>query len=143
MSTDNTTPTGGCFCGAVRYRVNGPLRGIVNCHCTQCQKLNGSFGAHSKALTRDIEMIHDQGLVWYQITDSASRGFCGLCGSPLFWEARGQSGTGIIAGTLDQADDLRTIGHIFVADKPGYCEINDALPQFAESSDGALPGDSL
>lgn len=143
MNTDNTTPTGACFCGAVRYRVNGPLRGIVNCHCTQCQKLNGNFGAHSKALTRDIELIDDRGLTWYQISDNARRGFCCRCGSPLFWEARGQSGTGIIAGSLDHTADLRTIGHIFVADKPGYCEINDALPQFARSSDGALAGDSL
>lgn len=143
MSTDNNAPTGGCFFGAVRYRVNGPLRGIVNCHCTQCQKLNGSYGAHCKALTRDLELIDDQGLAWYQISDHARRGFCFRCGSPLFWEARGQSGTGIIAGSLDDSGDLRTIGHIFVADKPAYCEINDALPQFTQSSDGALPGDSL
>lgn len=143
MKEDTTGRTGGCFCGAVRYRVNGPLRGIVNCHCTQCQKLNGNFGAHSKANSNDIEVIDDRYLIWYQISDQARRGFCGRCGSPLFWEARGQSGTGIIAGSLDHSDDLETIGHIFVSEKAEYYEIDDRIPSFAKSSEGALPGDTL
>ena len=28
--------TDGCLCGAERYEVHGPLRGVVNCHCTRC-----------------------------------------------------------------------------------------------------------
>ena len=143
MNDSNRSRDGGCFCGAVRYRVSGPLRGVVNCHCSQCQKLNGNFGAHSKALTTNLEITHDSGLCWFQITDNARRAFCKHCGSPLLWEAKGQSGTGIIAGSLDHSDDLETIRHIFVSEKPGYYEIGDDLPQYAESSDGALPGDAL
>lgn len=142
MTVDTKISTGGCFCGAVRYRVSGPLRGVVNCHCKQCQKLNGNFGAHSKALTRNIEITSDDALTWFRISPTTRRGFCNRCGSSLFWEALGQSGTGIIAGSLDNPDELTTIGHIFVDDKPGYYEINDDLPQFPKSSKGALPGDS-
>jgi len=37
MTDDTSLTTGGCFCGAVRYDVSGPLRDVVNCHCNMCQ----------------------------------------------------------------------------------------------------------
>ena len=135
------TSFGGCHCKAVRYRVKGPLRDVVNCHCTECQHLNGNFGAHSKARTEDLEITEDSGIEWYYINPSVRRGFCRLCGSSLFWEALDQPWTGIIAGTLDDSGRLKTIGHIFVAEKADFFEITDDLPRFDHSSDGKLPGD--
>jgi len=60
--TENTVTGGGCLCGAVRYEVKGPLRNIVNCHCSMCQKLHGIFGAHSKARKVNITITKDAGL---------------------------------------------------------------------------------
>jgi len=133
--------TGGCYCGAVRYRIAGALRGVVNCHCSQCQKLNGNYGAHSKCDKENLSLDEESGLSWFKISDNARRGFCKLCGSPLFWDAIGQPGMGIIAGSLDSAEDLETIGHIFFDEKPGYTIVSDSVPKFAKSSDGELPGD--
>lgn len=143
MKNNISEHTGGCLCGAVRYRVSGALRGVVNCHCSQCQKLNGNFGAHSKAANVDLEIVRSEGLAWFQISRSARRGFCSRCGSGLFWQLQGQDATGIIAGSLDEPGELRTIGHIFVAEKPAYTEICDDLPRFDASSDGQLPGDAV
>lgn len=133
---------GGCYCGAVRYRVTAALRNIVICHCGQCRRLNGHCGAHSKAPTDSIEITRDQGLAWFQISADARRGFCRSCGSPLFWEFAGQPGTGIVAGSLDDSSKLTTLGHIFVADKPAWYDIDDGLPRFAQSSSGAFDGDA-
>ena len=135
--------TGGCLCGAVRYEVTGPLRDVVNCHCTMCQRLHGAFGAHSKAAKVDIKITEDEGLSWYATSLRARRGFCRACGTNLFWEPLEQKATGILAGTLDQPTGLKTIGHIFVGEKADFLEINDGLPAFEDSSDGALAGDSL
>lgn len=137
------TVTGGCHCGAVEYRVTGPLRGVVNCHCGQCTRLNGNFGAHSKARKRDLAITRDDGLVWYDITEVARRGFCRRCGTPLFWENVRQDGIGIVAGSLETPTGLNTIGHIFVADKADFYEICDDAPQFSGSSSGQLDGDYL
>ncbi|MEM7281223.1 MAG: GFA family protein [Pseudomonadota bacterium] len=134
---------GGCLCGAVRYQVSGPVRDIVNCHCEMCVRIHGAAGAHSKARKSDITITHDKGLAWYETSQIARRGFCKICGSGLFWEPLAQDGTGILAGTLDDCDELRTIGHIFVAEKPGFYNITDDLPQFEGSSEGKLPGDYL
>ncbi len=36
MTDEQTITTGGCLCGEVRFEVRGPLRGVVNCHCSTC-----------------------------------------------------------------------------------------------------------
>ncbi len=140
---ESRTISGGCFCGAVRYEVTGKLRGVVNCHCSQCTKLNGNFGAHSKAPRSNITITKDEGLGWFGISDVARRGFCRECGSGLFWENTEQDSMGIVAGSLDGPTKLETIGHIFVADKADFYEITDDLPQFEGSSEGKLEGDYL
>ena len=133
--------TGGCLCGAVRYEIHGVLRDVVNCHCSMCQRLHGNFGPHTKAKKTDIQLTRDEGLTWFKTSEAARRGFCGRCGSNLFWEPFDQSTTGIIAGTLDMPTGLKTIGHIFVAEMSDFYQIEDNLPQFSGSSDGQLPGD--
>jgi hypothetical protein len=137
----HTIHTGGCHCGAVKYRTSGPLRDIVICHCGECQRLDGSAGWHSRVKNQDLDIIEDRGLAWYQITDRARRGFCRECGSPLFWQIDDQAATSLVSGSLDDASDLEPIGHIFVRDKAPYFAINDNLPQFEQSSHGALQGD--
>ncbi len=139
--TTKEVSTGGCFCGAVHYEVRGKLRDVINCHCTQCQKLNGSFGAHSKAQDANIKIVKDEGLIWFDITDRAKRGFCKKCGSGLFWKLNTIEATGIISGSLDNPDGLTTMGHIFVSEKPDYYKISDKLPKFEKSSNGQLEGD--
>jgi len=133
--------TGGCFCGAVRYEIKGPLRGVVNCHCSECRRLNGNYGSHSKARKNNIKMTKDDGLAWFKISDATRRGFCRDCGSSLFWELIHQDSTGIIAGTIDCPTGLKTIGHIFVKDKSDFYEITDDLEQFQQSSNGKFTGD--
>ena len=143
MTGEDNRHTGGCLCGAVRYAVRGKLRDVVNCHCTMCQRLHGAFGAHSKARKADIDIVEDGGLAWYATSDRARRGFCRICGTNLFWEPAGQDATGIVAGSLDPPTGLKTLGHIFTAEKADFTEIADDLPQFDGSSAGAFEGDSL
>ncbi len=133
--------TGGCFCGAVQYEVKGPLRDVVNCHCSQCTKLNGNYGSHSKARKANITVTKDASLTWYKIPNNARRGFCRECGSGLFWEQFKQDATGIIAGSLDGPTGLKTIGHIFVEEKSDFYEITDDIRQFQFSSNGEIEGD--
>jgi hypothetical protein len=141
MADRERITTGGCLCGAVRYEVKGPLRDVVNCHCSMCQRQHGNFGPHSKARKINITITNDSGLAWYQTSEVARRGFCRLCGSGLFREPFDLDATGIIAGTFDGPTRLRTIGHIFVGEKCDFYEITDDLPQFPGLSNGKLVDD--
>jgi len=143
MSNDQVVQSGGCLCGAVRYAIRGDLRDVVICHCTMCQKLHGSIGAHTKAAKSNITFSNDTGLAWFSSSERARRGFCKTCGSSLFWDPADQPAMGILAGSLDSASGLKTIGHIFIGEKCWFFEVSDASPQFTGSSDGALDGDAL
>ncbi|HLY53510.1 MAG TPA: GFA family protein [Steroidobacteraceae bacterium] len=125
---------GGCLCGAVRYQVTGPLRSVVLCHCTQCRRSTGHFMAATAARHCDFRLIEESQLRWYRSSDCARRGFCGRCGSTLFWQGGGRDYISIAAGTLDGATGLVSACHIFVADKGDYYSIDDGLPQSADGS---------
>ena len=126
--------TGGCLCGAVRYRVSGPLRPVIACHCRQCRKTSGHHVAATSAPRGQVEISGD--LRWYRSSQKARRGFCPTCGSNLFWDGPGEN-LAIFAGTLDGPTGLRLAGHIFCADKGDYYDIADGAPQ-APGRDPAL-----
>ena len=127
--------TGGCLCGTVRYVVRGPLRDVVNCHCGQCRRTHGHFGAYTWTERQNLTMLTDLGLKWYQSSPWARRGFCSECGSSLFWERIDdpENGLAIAAGTLDLPTGLRTVRHIFVADAGDYYTIPDGLEKIPGS----------
>jgi hypothetical protein len=132
--TISTPRAGGCLCGAVRYEITGPLRAVVLCHCTQCRRSTGHFMAATAARHRDFRLRDAAELRWYPSSDSARRGFCGRCGSTLFWQAEARDYISIAAGTLDGATGLKSACHIFVADKGDYYALNDGLAQHRDGS---------
>lgn len=130
-SQDSVRATGGCQCGAIRYRVRGPLREVIACHCTQCRRLSGHHIAATATWRDALEVEGTEALTWYRASPEAARGFCSVCGSTLFWQADKKDYTAIFAGSLDEGAGVRLAAHIFVADKGDYYDIADGLPQHA------------
>ncbi len=135
--------TGGCLCGGVRYRISGPRRDVIVCHCENCRRTHGHQAAYTSVAQADLELIERQTLDWYHDrSPDTYRGFCKRCGSSLFWDARdGRGRMAVAAGTLDDSLELKTIGHVFVSEAGHYYRIEDGLPQFEAGNAGALEGD--
>jgi hypothetical protein len=125
--------SGGCLCGGVRYEVDGPLRDVMTCHCSQCRRTSGHYVAASGAPLEKVRLVHSETLTWYASSAGASRGFCNRCGGNLFWRPTKDAGAwmSIMAGTLDPPTHLKTTEHIFVGDKSDYYTLDDGLPQHA------------
>jgi hypothetical protein len=117
---------GGCLCGAVRFRVTGPLRDVVACHCSQCRRSSGHFVAATAAARGNVSI--DGPVVWYESSPGVRRGFCPTCGAQLFWAGADATRISIHTGSLDAPTGLRLAGHIFVGDKGDYYAIADDLP---------------
>ncbi|WP_265515582.1 GFA family protein [Nitratireductor luteus] len=109
MTLDNQPVfTGGCQCGAVRFRVEGALRNASICHCRMCQKAFGNFYA-------PLVSVRDAKLTWtrgepkrYQSSNHVKRGFCDACGTPLTFEAPNEShdGVALAIGAFDHPEEL-------------------------------------
>jgi hypothetical protein len=136
---DHTDQTGGCLCGAVRYRVTGPMRQVLACHCGQCRRTHGHFAAYSGCAAGDLVIERDWALRWYASSPDGRRGFCGDCGASLFWRLEGGRTVSIAAGSLDDATGLHLAGHIYTADKGDYYAITDGAPQWPQDPDTASP----
>ena len=99
-----TTHTGGCQCGAVRFKVDGDLHDCSICHCRMCQK---AFGAYYAPLvsTRGATLTWTRGTrKTFRSSNYATRGFCADCGTPLSFEA--PDGIALAAGAFDDPAGL-------------------------------------
>jgi hypothetical protein len=119
--------TGRCLCGAVRYDVDGPLRDIVVCHCVECLRWHGA-PCPATAVAREHLMLREDGaLRWIDSPESdahARRGFCGECGSSMFWDAPGRDTVSIAAGSVDPPTGMRVMRHIYTAQAPDWDRID-------------------
>ena len=136
--------SGGCLCGGVRYRIIGPRRDIIVCHCENCRRTHGYVATYTSVLRSDLELEQQDSLQWYHdASPDTYRGFCNACGASLFWDANDGCGKmSVSAGSLDSSRGLKIIGHVFVSEAGEYYEINDDLPRFETGSGGALELDS-
>ena len=128
--------TGFCLCGAVAFQIKGRLRDVLGCHCQQCRKQSGHYWAATSVADADLEMTRDEGLAWYEASETAQRGFCKLCGSTLFWKPANADRTAVGVGALDGETGLKMTHHVFVADKGDYYDLADGLPQHDQFSGG-------
>jgi len=78
--------TGGCQCGAVRFRVEGEPGRASICWCRMCQKaFAGPFGALVTVNVADLTWTRERPST-FQSSDAIKRGFCAACGTPLTFE---------------------------------------------------------
>jgi hypothetical protein len=122
----------------VRYEVRGPLRDVVNCHCSRCRRTHGHAAAYSEIPSGRLALREDRGLRWY-VADERERGFCRECGASLFWRRTGGGTTAIAAGTLDEPTGLRTVAEVFVASKGDYYELAGELTRYPGTSEPPEP----
>ncbi len=115
---------GSCLCGSTAYEVSGNLRPVCVCHCTQCRKSSGHYVAATQCMMTDLK-IHGESLIWFKSSDIAERGFCGTCGSNLFWRRAGADHMSIFSGTIDGETGLSIASQLNVESKGDYYTLPD------------------
>ena len=124
---DKAEITGGCQCGAVRYRVTGKLGESGICHCRMCQRAAGNVFA---------ALVTATGVVWqgtpgrWASSNIAERGFCARCGTPLFFRDFDlPDGTcELMIGSLDDPDIAPPDHHVGIESKVAWLKMGDGLP---------------
>lgn len=120
---------GSCLCGAIQFSVSAPLAPPTACHCIQCRKQTGHFEAGTDVPKSALSVTGEENLRWYHSSEKVRRGFCGTCGSALFFDPVHLDWIGIFMGAFDGPTNTKLAQHIFTAEKGDYYDITDGLPQ--------------
>ena len=115
--------SGGCQCGAVRYRIAELGRATI-CHCRMCQKAFGGFFG---------PLVTAKGLEWtrgipstFASSNKVQRGFCNQCGTPLTYDWGGD--LEIAIGSLDDPEAAAPVLQVNPAERLSYFSTLHTLP---------------
>ncbi|MGH0035739.1 MAG: GFA family protein [Myxococcota bacterium] len=132
---------GGCYCGAVRFEVEGDALFKGQCHCRECQYISGGMpnvvmgmpeagfrytkGAPKEFRRSDLEK-------------PVTREFCGECGTPLV--SRAPTLPGAVLLKVGSFDDPSVFDGpqmaIFTIDKQSFHQIPDGIASFERTPGG-------
>jgi hypothetical protein len=132
--------TGGCQCGAVRYRIEGPLGTAGFCHCRMCQKAFGSLGAPLVSVPRQRFRWTRGEPTEFRSSPIVARGFCRDCGTPLYMSEDGDSVIEIAIGTLDDPAAAAPDHVVGIESKLPWADRLPTLPAHSTAED-RTPGD--
>lgn len=122
--------TGGCLCGAIRYRLASAPFDAGWCHCRTCQLSSGSPAMAFATVPLDDYLVEQGAIATLASSDFGQRGFCRDCGTPLFMRVDHQPDTiDFTIATLDRPDPVVPDYHIFYGSRIGWAETGDDLPR--------------
>jgi hypothetical protein len=121
--------TGGCQCGAVRYRLLAAPNGANVCHCRMCQKASGgpfmAFGG-----VKLSEFVVTSGVIsTFSSSDIAERGFCAKCGTPLTYRGLKSDRISVTLGSLDDPGAVEPETQLGVESKVGWLDRSLSRPE--------------
>ena len=138
MPTTGADLTGGCLCGAVRYRLTSEPFNAGWCHCRMCQ-LNSGSPAMVFASVPPTDYAIDNGadeIRRYRSSEKAERWFCGRCGTPLLFREFAGTTHEVSIATLDEPEAVLPGFHIYYDSRIAWAEAADNLPQYPRSRHG-------
>ncbi len=122
---------GACICGAVRFSGEPvPGRGIGVCHCLRCRTWAGGPNMVIRCVG-GVALEAGEALAWYRSSDDGERGFCGRCGSSLFWREAGEPRDWAVNVNAFGDGHGQTIReHIWIDAKPDFYDFAGTAPRF-------------
>ncbi len=131
----DSTATGACLCGTIRYAVAAPLQNVIACHCTHCRKISGAGSSHNAAIpTSSLTITAGTPKVYADTADSGNRlnrFFCADCGSSLFSRREKVPEMTILkVGTLDDAAGLKLAMNIWTDSALPWMHVDPAVEHY-------------
>lgn len=141
--------TGGCSCGAVRYRLKSAPMFVHCCHCDNCQKHTGTaFVINLLIETSRVELLSGTLTATEMPLNGGSPNTIYRCSECLVavWSEYSRPEVRFVrAGTLDDPAAVSPDVHIYTECKVPWVVLPASVPQFAEYYDpeAVWPTESL
>ena len=129
---------GGCRCGAIRYRVEGPPVASVACHCRDCQYVSGGAENVSMVFRRaGFAVVQGEPRIYKATPASGGSFFCGTCGVHVFSQPNSNPDlVAIKVGSLDDRSDVKVQVDIWMKSAPPWHRPYDGARQVAGNLTG-------
>jgi len=131
--------SGGCLCGAIRFRTTAaPVRALA-CHCTTCKQRTGSaYGVGVYFQDEAVEWLQGTRSTYELHSDTSGRWirneFCPSCGTTVSWTLEMRPGLRAIAGgSFDDPTWYRIEAHIWARSARDDMCYPDDLPVYPEA----------
>ena len=122
--------TGGCLCGAVRFRFGGTPNWITHCHCESCRRATSS--PLTTYISVPLEGFAFTGAepVAYASSPEVTRCHCATCGSPVSYQhADLPDEMHLFVAALDRADGVAIEAHDYWSERVPWLHVDDDLPK--------------
>ena len=130
--------TGGCYCGLVRYQIEGAVFHETNCHCSICRRTSGAPYVAWFTTAKHGFRWTAGAPTGFLSTARATRSFCPSCGTHLTFEHSDYpTEIDVTICSLDDPEAVPPRSHIHTANRPSWVEPGDTLPKHADY----LPGE--
>ncbi len=125
---------GHCFCGFVRYEVDGPFSHETVCHCSACRRLSAAPFVAWFTAPRDRYRVVDGEPASVRSSDHGTRTFCPRCGTPLtFTSTRWPDEVDVTVGSLVDPAAVPPRDQVFVDSGVSWALEIAALPRHADA----------
>lgn len=129
MAIEAAGLTGGCQCGAVRYRLSAEPTGANICHCRMCQKASGGPMMAFGGVRLSEFFVSSGAIATFSSSDIAERGFCARCGTPLTYREAGSDRVSVTLGSLDEPGAVAPVTQLGVESKVSWLVGSLSLPE--------------
>jgi hypothetical protein len=123
--SESAQRSGACLCGSVRVITPAATHKVGACHCSICRKWGGGpfMSVNSGS---DVSFEGEESVRVYNSSAWAERGFCGQCGTHLFYRLKKSGLHFVPAGLFDETGDFVLNHQVFVDERPAfYCFANE------------------
>ena len=130
-SSTSDTRSGACSCGAARFEATGEPLWVAYCHCRDCRRQTASpvtlyagFPRERVAFTAGTPIIRAS-------SPGVERGFCGECGTPLYYAApeRWPGEIHLFTCTFEAPETFEPEGHVYWHEHLSGFDVRDDLPR--------------
>ena len=126
---------GGCFCGAVRYRLSESPRVSVICHCQSCRRAAGSPSVAWITLPATAFAWLGAAPRSYESSSGVLRTFCERCGTPLTYATqRRPAEIDVTTATLDDPNAYPPTREIWLEDRIEWESLDEERSAHQRSS---------
>lgn len=129
--------SGGCQCGAVRYRLLSKPTEPSICHCRMCQKAFGNYIAPLAGVKR-ADLVWTRGRPGsFRSSEAVERGFCRDCGTPLYYSVLEIDRISISIGSLDEPDLVEPVMQYGIENRrPAFARLHELPEETTEAGTG-------